>query len=55
MPIYALILFCLAGFLLLYFGAEWLVKGASNLARGLGITPIEIGRASCRERVCLVV
>ena len=43
MPIYALILFCLAGFLLLYFGAEWLVKGASNLARGLGITPIVIG------------
>ncbi len=43
MPIYALILFCLAGFLLLYFGAEWLVKGSSSLARGLGITPVVIG------------
>jgi cation:H+ antiporter len=43
MPIYALMLFCLAGFLLLYFGAEWLVKGSSSLARGLGITPIVIG------------
>ncbi len=43
MPIYALILFCLAGFLLLYFSAEWLVKGSSSLARSLGITPIVIG------------
>lgn len=36
-------LFCFAGFLLLYFSAEWLVKGSSNLARNLGITPIVIG------------
>ena len=43
MPIYALTLFCLVGFLLLYFGAEWLVKGSSSLARSLGITPIVIG------------
>ena len=43
MPLYALILFCLVGFVLLYFGAEWLVKGSSNLARSLGITPIVIG------------
>lgn len=34
---------CLAGFVLLYFGAEWLVKGSSSLARGLGVTPIVIG------------
>jgi len=34
---------CLIGFLLLYFGAEWLVKGSSSLAHSLGITPIVIG------------
>jgi cation:H+ antiporter len=38
-----LVLFCLVGFLLLYFGAEWLVKGSSSLARSLGVTPIVIG------------
>ncbi len=38
-----LIVYCLAGFILLYFSAEWLVKGASSLARGLGVTPIIIG------------
>jgi cation:H+ antiporter len=37
------IVLCLIGFLLLYFGAEWLVKGSSSLARSLGITPIVIG------------
>lgn len=37
------ILFCLIGFVLLYYGAEWLVKGSSSLARGLGITPVVIG------------
>jgi cation:H+ antiporter len=31
------------GFLLLYFGAAWLVKGASALARRLGISSIVIG------------
>jgi len=34
---------CLLGFVLLYFGAEWLVKGSSSLARSLGVTPIVIG------------
>lgn len=43
MPFYALILFCLVGFVLLYFGAEWLVKGSSSFARSLGVTPIVIG------------
>ena len=43
MPVYALILFCLVGFALLYFGAEWLVKGSSSLARSLGVSPIVIG------------
>jgi cation:H+ antiporter len=43
MPLYALILLCLVGFVLLYFGAEWLVKGSSSLARSLGVTPIVIG------------
>ena len=37
------LLFCIIGFLLLYFGAEWLVKGSSSLARNLGITPLVIG------------
>lgn len=37
------LLFCLIGFVILYFGAEWLVKGSSSLARGLGITPVVIG------------
>jgi cation:H+ antiporter len=36
-------LYCLVGFVLLYFGAEWLVKGSSSLARTLGVTPIVIG------------
>lgn len=34
---------CAVGFLLLYFGAEWLVKGSSSLARSFGISPIIIG------------
>jgi len=38
-----LVLLCGIGFLLLYYGAEWLVKGSSNLARSLGVTPIVIG------------
>lgn len=37
------IVLCLIGFLLLYYGAEWLVKGSSSLARSLGVTPIVIG------------
>jgi cation:H+ antiporter len=35
--------FCLVGFVLLYFGAEWLVKGSSSFARSLGVTPVVIG------------
>ncbi|MFC1840975.1 calcium/sodium antiporter [Thermodesulfobacteriota bacterium] len=37
------LLFCFIGFLLLYFSAEWLVRGSSSLARNMGITPIVIG------------
>ncbi len=37
------IMICLIGFVLLYFGAEWLVKGSSSLARSLGLSPIVIG------------
>ncbi len=33
----------IVGFALLYYGAEWLVKGAANLARSLGVTPVVIG------------
>jgi cation:H+ antiporter len=36
-------LLCALGFLMLYYGAEWLVKGSSSLARSLGVTPIVIG------------
>jgi len=43
MPLPLLVLICLVGFVLLYFGAEWLVKGSSSLARTLGVTPIVIG------------
>jgi len=34
---------CAVGFVLLYYGAEWLVKGSSNLARSFNITPVVIG------------
>ncbi|MFO7560969.1 MAG: calcium/sodium antiporter [Desulfobacterales bacterium] len=36
-------LFCIAGFLILYYSAEWLVKGSSGLARSMGISPLVIG------------
>ncbi len=35
--------FILLGLVLLYFGAEWLVKGASSLARRFGVSPLAIG------------
>lgn len=38
-----LVLSSLFGFVLLYYGAEWLVKGSSSLARSLGVTPVVIG------------
>lgn len=31
------------GLVVLYFGAEWLIKGASSLAVGLGIPPLVVG------------
>ncbi|MBW2609745.1 MAG: hypothetical protein JRC68_05310 [Deltaproteobacteria bacterium] len=37
------VILCLIGFVFLYYGAEWLVKGSSSLARSLGVTPIVIG------------
>lgn len=37
------IVFCLIGFVMLYCGAEWLVRGSASLARSLGVTPIVIG------------
>ncbi len=36
------VFFCI-GLTMLYFGAEWLVKGSSSLARSLGVSPIVIG------------
>ena len=41
MALYVLV--CLFGFFLLYYCAEWLVRGSSSLARSLGVTPIVIG------------
>ena len=38
-----LVLQAIAGFVLLYFGAEWLVNGSSKLALKLGIAPLIIG------------
>jgi cation:H+ antiporter len=35
--------FILASIVLLYFGAEWMVKGSSNLALRLGMQPIIVG------------
>lgn len=37
------VLLLILGFALLYYGAEWLVKGSANLARSLGVTPVVIG------------
>jgi cation:H+ antiporter len=37
------LLFALAGLVLLYFGAEWLVKGAASLALRWGLSPLIIG------------
>jgi len=37
------ILFILGGLAALYFGAEWLIKGASSLALQLGMTPLTAG------------
>ncbi len=33
----------IVGFVLLYYGAEWLVKGSSSFARSMGVTPLVIG------------
>ena len=40
--IFNLVLF-VSGLLMLYYGAEWLVKGSSSLARSLGLPPLIIG------------
>jgi cation:H+ antiporter len=39
----AQILAFLAGIVLLYFGAEWLVRGASRLARSFGMSALVVG------------
>jgi cation:H+ antiporter len=36
-------IFFAAGLLLLYYGADWLVRGASKLARRFGISPLVVG------------
>lgn len=41
--LYVNILWVLGGLVLLYFGAEWLVKGASELAIRFGISPLVVG------------
>ena len=37
------IVLCIVGVVLLYVGAEWLVRGSSSLAKSLGVTPVVIG------------
>ncbi|MEM4248017.1 MAG: calcium/sodium antiporter [Candidatus Nanoarchaeia archaeon] len=37
------IVFILIGFILLYFGAEWLVNGAANLAKMAGVSQLVVG------------
>jgi cation:H+ antiporter len=37
------LLILLGGVVALYFGAEWLVRGAARLAASLGVTPIAVG------------
>jgi cation:H+ antiporter len=39
----AQLLILLGGVVALYFGAEWLVRGAARLAASLGVTPIAVG------------
>jgi len=37
------VVFFLVGLVALYFGAEWLVRGAARLARGFGVSPLVVG------------
>ena len=37
------IVFLIAGFFLLYYGAEWLVRGSASFAHNIGVRPIVIG------------
>src|SRR5690606_21315603 len=37
------IVLMVAGFLLLYFGAEWLIRGGVSIALRLGLTPLVVG------------
>ena len=37
------LIYFVMGLLMLYYGANWLVKGSSSLARNLGLTPLVIG------------
>lgn len=37
------LVFFVIGLLMLYYGADWLVKGSSSLARSLGLSPLLIG------------
>lgn len=40
--LFPVLLFCL-GIVVLYFGAEWLVRGSSSLALALGVSPVIVG------------
>ena len=42
-PYWMLIVLIIVGCVLLYFGAEWFVKGASKIAKGLGVSDTVIG------------
>ena len=38
-----IIIYILGGLVLLFFGADWLVKGATSLALNLGLSPLIVG------------
>jgi cation:H+ antiporter len=42
-PLTANVLLLVFGIVILYFGAEWLVRGAARLASSLGVSPIVVG------------
>jgi len=42
-PLTANVLLMVFGIVVLYFGAEWLVRGAARLASALGVSPIVVG------------
>ena len=51
MPVLIDLLWLVGGLVALYFGAEWLVGGASSLAVRFGISPLVVGLTTAPERL----